>query len=133
MEMTNNKLTDPWRVIGVLREFLSRDDNVLFALLFGSYAAGRQKKGSDIDLAVYFENPPAGLDLLGLVNTLSGVCSADIDLVVLNGASPFLRHQVMKYGVPLEVKDRVLYREFREKVISEYDDYKYISGMAAYD
>lgn len=128
--MTN---ADRGLIIRDLREFLSRDDNVLFALLFGSYAAGRQKKGSDIDLAVFFESPPAGLDLLGLVNTLSELCSADIDLVVLNGASPFLRHQVMKYGVPLEVKDRILYREFREKVISGYDEYKFISGMAVYD
>ncbi len=133
MEMTNNKPSDPGRVIGVLKEYLSKDDNVIFALLFGSYASGKQKKRSDIDVAVYFNNPPCGLDLFSLINTLSDICAADMDLTVLNTASPFLSHQVLKYGVALAIKDRHIYRRFREGVISGYDEYKFISGMAVYD
>jgi uncharacterized protein len=125
--------TDSGRIISDLKEYMSKDDNVLFAVLFGSYAAGKQKKRSDIDVAVYFRNPPFGLDLFSLINTLSDICAADIDLIVLNTASSFLRHQVMKYGVALAIKDQHIYRQFRECVISGYDEYKFISGMMVYD
>jgi uncharacterized protein len=133
MDMVTTKHTDSGRIISCLKEYLSKDDNVLFAFLFGSYATGKQKKRSDIDVAVYFNNPPCGLDLFSLINTLSDICAADIDLIVLNTASPLLRHQVMKHGVALTIKDRNSYRQFREVVISGYDEYKFISGMSVYD
>ncbi len=116
-----------------LVEFLRGDRNVVFALIFGSYGAGRQKEKSDLDLAIYFKNPPEGMVLFELSNTLSDICGRDIDLVVLNSASPLLQHQVMKSRQPLIIKDPTLYRQFRERVISAYDEYKYISGMSAYD
>ena len=132
MDMTTPH-ADLGPIISELKEHLSKDDNILFALLFGSYASGKQKKRSDIDVAVYFNSPPSGLDLFSLINTLSDICAADVDLIVLNTASPFLRHQVMKYGVALVIKERQIYRRFREGVISGYDEYKFISGMAVYD
>jgi predicted nucleotidyltransferase len=124
---------DSHSVNSLLKDYFLNDNNVLFALVFGSYASGKQKKRSDIDVAVYFHKPPRGLDLLNLINTLSNICKADIDLVVLNTASAFLRHQVMKYGIALLIKDQDIYRHFREDVISRYDEYKFISGMAVYD
>ncbi|MCU0579701.1 MAG: nucleotidyltransferase domain-containing protein, partial [Desulfobacterota bacterium] len=57
---------------------------------------------------------------------------AEIDLVVLNKASAFLRHQIFKTGVPLLVKDPVGYRLFREKTITDYQEFLFISGMPAY-
>lgn len=103
-----------------LTEFLRIDRNVLFALVFGSYGAGTQKKESDLDLAIYFEDPPEGMALFELGNTLSDICGRDIDLVVLNDSSPLLQHQVMKQRHPLVIKDPELYRQFRERVIAAY-------------
>lgn len=120
--------------VGRLKEFLADDPVVCFAFLFGSYVKGTQKKTSDLDLAVYFHDPsPEGDRLLHLVSTLSNISAREIDLVVLNHASAFLRHQVMKYGASLIVKDRDVYRKFREKTISDYQEYKYVSGMNLYD
>ena len=133
MEMWTTSHIDACLILSDLKGYMSKDDNVLFDFIFGSYAAGKQNKGSDIDVAVYFNDPPYGLDLFGLINTLSDLCGADIDLIILNRASPFLRHQVMKYGVALAIKDRHIYRQFREGVISGYDEYKFISGLAIYD
>jgi len=116
-----------------LEEFLRSDCNVVFALIFGSYGAGRQKEKSDIDLAIYFEDPPEGMALFELSNALSDICGRDIDLVVLNSSSPLLQHQVMKNRHPLIIKDPLIYRRFRERVIVAYDEYKYISGMSMYD
>lgn len=121
------------KTIQKLKAFLSNDPNIIFAHTFGSTAAGRAGGKSDIDIAIYFSRPPGGVDLLYLISTLSDIAGRDIDVVVLNTASVFLRHQVMKKRIPLVIKDRTAYRKFREKTISDYDEYNYISGMSVYD
>lgn len=116
-----------------LKDILDRDQNVVFALIFGSHAEGRQKKVSDIDIGINFVQPPEGMELLNLINALSELAGREVDVVVLNNASPFLRHQIMKNRIILTIKDIAAYRKFREKTISDYDEYKYISGMNVYD
>lgn len=116
-----------------LEKFLRNDSNVIFALIFGSYGAGRKSDKSDLDLAIYFEDPPAGMALFKIRNSLSDICGRDIDLVVLNNSSPLLMHQVMKNRLPLIIKDPLRYRMFRERVIRAYDEYKFISGKSVYD
>ncbi len=117
-----------------LEQKLMTDPNILFALVFGSYAQGKEKPGSsDLDLAVYFQNPPEGLAQLGLINELSNFMETEVDLVVLNRASAFLRHQIMKQCMRLLIKAPIRYRQFREKTITDYQTYKYVSGMNRYD
>jgi len=120
-------------VITPLKEHLQKDDNVLFVLLFGSYSKGKAGKESDLDLAIYFRNPPEGLEILEHINSLSNISRKEIDLVILNKASPLLRHQVLKHGIRLLIKDRGEYIRFREKSMIDYDEYRYISGMDRYD
>ena len=116
-----------------LKVFLDKDQNVVFALIFGSYAEGRQKKASDIEIGIYLIQPPEGIKLLTLINVLSELAGREVDVVVLNNAPPFLKHQIMKNRVILTIKDMAVYAKFREKTISDYDEYKYISGMNVYD
>jgi len=116
-----------------LEEFVSSDPNVCFAMMFGSCVNTRRRKANDIDIAIYFYAVPKGLDLLNLINTLSNLTGKEVDIVVLNTASAFLRHQVMKTGIPLTIKDKDIFQRFREKTITDYDEYKYISGMNIYD
>jgi len=116
-----------------LEHQLLRDDNISFALIFGSHARNRTRPGSDLDLGVFFHNPPEGLELLHVINTLSNTAQKEIDLVVLNRASAFLRHQVVKEGIRLVVKDPVRYRQFREKTMIDYDVYRYLTGLPGHD
>jgi hypothetical protein len=102
-------------------------------MVFGSYISTRHRKAKDIDIALYFYTAPEGLDLLDLIDTLSNLIGKEVDLVVLNSASAFLRHQVMKTGIPLIIKDRKIFQRFRERTISDYDEYKFVSGMNIYD
>lgn len=113
-----------------LEKYLENEPNVVFAVMFGSEARGVHRKGSDIDIGIYFNKQPEGIELLQFVTLLSGLAGKDVDVAVLNTASAFLRHQVMKYKVPLIIKDKTIYRKFREKTISDYDEYKYISGLS---
>lgn len=134
MEMKRDIIRKEGAEVGMpaLSRFLLEDPNVLFAVLFGSRARGKQKRGSNLDLAVFFLDPPQGLEMLGLVNTLSNISGMQVDLVPLNSSSPLLRHQVMKYGTKLFVKDELQYRRFREKLMTDFEEYKYVSGMAMY-
>lgn len=79
------------------------------AILFGSQATGRATRESDIDLAVWLERVEllsdtreaarAGRQLLkDLANYLQ---TGNIDLVILNRASPLLKFQVAKTGRPV--------------------------------
>ena len=120
-------------IILKLKTYFQEDPNVLFAFIFGSYVKGRDKRESDLDVAVFFNNPPEGLDLLGYINKLSDILEKDVHLIVLNNASPILRHQVVKYGIRLIKKDESLYTRFREKTMTDYEEYKNVSGMSIYD
>lgn len=116
-----------------LMALIKDDDNILFAILFGSHAERTARKESDLDLAIYFRNPPQGMDKLAVINELSDAAGRDVHLVVLNESSALLRHQVLKYGVPVIIKDMEAYYRFREKTIANYDEYKFVSGMTVYD
>ncbi|MFH1014636.1 MAG: nucleotidyltransferase domain-containing protein [Nitrospirota bacterium] len=129
----NDKLFLTEEQINLLKEFLNKDANVDFALVFGSYAKEMQKKESDLDVAIYFENPLEGVELLRYINRLSELAGKEVDIAVLNRASAFLRHQVMKYSSPLIIKNHLTYIRFREKTMIDYDEYRFVSGMCVYD
>jgi predicted nucleotidyltransferase len=130
IQLHNNDIN---HIVFNLKRLFDTDGNVVFALIFGSYAAGTYKKGSDVDIAVYFTAPPQGMALLSLINRIANQINKDVDLVVLNCASAFVRHQVMKNRITIVIKDHLIYRKFREKTLSDYDEYKFISGMSIYD
>lgn len=110
---------------------IATDPNVAFAFLFGSWAAGRQRPGSDLDLAVYYTDPPKGLEILEVRNELSNRTGIEVDLVILNSASAFLRHQVLKTGKRLVLNDPLIYRRFRERTIYDYQEYRWLSDRRA--
>jgi uncharacterized protein len=49
--------------------------------IFGSFARGENKKGSDIDILAEFKDPPSLLTLIKLENDLSEILGAKVDLV----------------------------------------------------
>jgi len=49
--------------------------------IFGSFARGDNKKGSDIDILVEFKEAPSLLTLIKLENDLSEILGVKIDLV----------------------------------------------------
>ena len=72
--------------------------------VFGSVALGSASAGSDLDIAVYLdhhgESTDALLDLrIGL--WLEERLGCPVDVVVMNGAAPVLRHEVLRKGFRL--------------------------------
>jgi hypothetical protein len=58
-----------------------KDYDVLKVGIFGSFARGDNKKGSDIDILVEFKESPSLLSLIKLENTLSEILGIKVDLV----------------------------------------------------
>lgn len=49
--------------------------------IFGSFARGENKQGSDIDILIEFKNPPSLLTLIRLENELTDILGIKVDLV----------------------------------------------------
>lgn len=58
-----------------------KDYNVLKVGIFGSFARGENKKGSDLDILVEFKDSPSLLTLIKLENELSEILGIKVDLV----------------------------------------------------
>jgi len=92
-----------------LREF----EPVLFALLFGSRAAGSERADSDWDLGVYLRPELSGRRRLGLRLELEARLAdlGPLDVVPLNDAPPLLAQRALQ-GKRLLVRDPVAYVRF---------------------
>jgi predicted nucleotidyltransferase len=100
-------------------------EQLVCAYLFGSQARGDAKPASDVDIAILFrQDPPRSLDGLGL--NIAGAIEAElgqqVDLVVLNRASPDLVHRVLRDSVLLLETDRGARVKFEHRARSEYFD-----------
>ena len=63
-------------ILSHLKEF-----NPVKVGIFGSFARGDNKKGSDIDILVEFKESPSLLTLIKLENELSAILGVRVDLV----------------------------------------------------
>jgi predicted nucleotidyltransferase len=76
---------------------------VVLAYLFGSQAEGAARPSSDIDLAVLLPSSFTSVERFRIQLKLMDDCSTafqrdDVDVAVLNEASPLLAYEVVKHG-----------------------------------
>jgi len=109
-----------------IREFLDKRGEVSLAFIFGSFAEGRLNTESDVDIAILFRVEPDISTLTDIMNGLSVIVKRDVDIVVLNNASPIIRMQVLRKGRLLKKVDERIYCDFYLRTVKEYDDIKII-------
>lgn len=128
-------------IIKVISSLFIERKEIVLAYLFGSQAKGVNRTHSDIDVAILLdagisvEESPYGYKSAILTELMMILHTNSIDLVILNDASPFLRFQVVRYGIPVLVRSEAERIDFHVKTISRYNDvkvllktqYKYIS------
>jgi predicted nucleotidyltransferase len=107
-----------------LKNLLSEYDNAILVFLFGSFAGDDVTLFSDLDIAIYFHDSPDIYMLNELREKLEGTLHIDVDIVVLNSASPVIRMQILKKGVLLINKDARVYNKFFVDTVKAYDDLK---------
>jgi uncharacterized protein len=108
-------------------EDLARRFNLALIVLFGSYAAGSDKAGSDLDIAVLLARTgteePIRIEAAiarELWMELHPAC--ELDLIILNSASSLLKRNVARTGIPLYACSQEVWRAFRLRAFREFED-----------
>jgi len=114
------------RTVKSLKAFFAKEQRILLAFLFGSFASKQIRPSSDVDIGIYFRTVPDVYATNNLIEKLSSLLQREADLIVLNHASPILKMQVLKTGMLIYVSDRKYFHQFFVDTVNQYDDLKRI-------
>jgi predicted nucleotidyltransferase len=90
---------------------LKKRPEVLLSFLFESFARNRIHFSSDIDTGILFKTVPEMEALNDVTEGLSSILNGEVDLSVLNHASPVLKMQILKNGILLFYEREAAFRE----------------------
>jgi hypothetical protein len=107
---------------------------VLAAFLIGSQARGSAGPLSDIDVAILHApglSSGERLDLRLLLGASAGAAlrTSEVDIVLLNGAPPLLRHRALRDGIRLldrQPKERI---RFEVQTLNDYVDTEHLRSL----
>jgi len=119
---------DPSGIIDKLVYIFEQDKRIAAAYLFGSYGSKYFGRESDVDIGLLFfpDKVPNSLNAFELKNDISESIGMDVDLVVLNTASPIICMQVLRKGKIIFERDRKTMIEFFVRTVNFYSDLKMV-------
>jgi hypothetical protein len=94
VEMAKTKLRE---ILPTLRERFK----VKSIGVFGSFVRGKQKKGSDLDVLVEFDEVIGLLKFVEMENYLSGVLGVKVDLVMKDALKPRIGKRILEEVVTI--------------------------------
>ncbi|MFH1454100.1 MAG: nucleotidyltransferase domain-containing protein [Armatimonadota bacterium] len=76
---------------------ICRNNDIIFMALFGSFAVGTQRTGSDIDIIIKFDKSKEKslLDLVHAENEFQKLFKRKVDLLTPGSLSPYLRNDIL--------------------------------------
>jgi predicted nucleotidyltransferase len=126
--MSGTREQAPQVNVQAMRDYFAQQPDIVVAYLFGSVSRGRAHRLSDVDVAVLFA-PEVTLETsverqLQLMGDLEAFADREVQVTVLNRATPLLAYQVIKYGIQLYERSRQARIEFQVRAMSTYFDFK---------
>jgi predicted nucleotidyltransferase len=117
-----------------LKIYFEEHEEIQFAVLFGSLAKGTANKISDIDIAVMVDPKfdktfPYGYQAELITDFIRILKRNDVDVVILNEAKILLKHQVLRYGKFIYVRDEQARIQFQIDTINQYEDFKVLDRI----
>jgi len=109
-----------------LRKFFNENPEIILAFVYGSYASKRISPPSDVDIGILFKTIPPMDTINDITEALSSILTREVDLVILNQASPILKMQILKNGILLYASKRKYFHQFYTDTVNQYDDLKRI-------
>ncbi len=117
-----------------ITKYFGQKDDIIAAYLFGSTVKNKDRKGSDLDLAILFKesiDPYRRFQAkLQIANDLENDVNAKLDIVDLRSADLYFIHQVMKNKMLLFERDvhgrvsfEVKYRKYFFDHMPVYEQY----------
>ena len=80
---------------------IARSHGVSRVRVFGSHAAGRARRTSDVDLLITLQSDRDLLDLVEFKLDVQDLLGCDVDVVAEKGLSPHLRRTILRTAKPL--------------------------------
>jgi predicted nucleotidyltransferase len=115
-------------LLSKIRDYFKNHNEVVAVYIFGSFATGKERIHSDIDLAVLIDSEKA-IDFTSLQSDyyadLSRITRMDIDLVIMNKAGEGLLKQIYQRGRLLFVRDDAKLSVFNMISYSRIADFGY--------
>ncbi len=75
---------------------LLKQNGVVKAGIFGSYARGEQRKNSDVDMLIKFKGRKSLFDLVGLEQELEEVLGKKVDLLTYQSINYLIKDRILK-------------------------------------
>ncbi|AJC71447.1 nucleotidyltransferase [Thermococcus guaymasensis DSM 11113] len=110
------------KIIELLRGYLLKSEEVVFAYLHGSFTEDRPFR--DIDIAVYVKGSVSPFCEEELEDELSRLIGLPVDVRILNSAPVTFRFRAIG-GLLLFSRDEKARCDFEERTMREYHDYSY--------
>jgi hypothetical protein len=83
------------------KTYLSEDFKVKSISLFGSYLRGEQKKNSDLDILVEFNETIDLFEFIKLENYLTEILGCKVDLVMKDALKPRIKDRILNEAVSI--------------------------------
>jgi len=115
-----------------IANYFENKEDIIAVYLFGSYASGKVRPRSDIDLAILFDSRYQVMINRRLDNyliDLSRILRKDIHLTTMNFASEALLKQIFKKGKCLIVNDSKKLARFKMTAYSRIVNFHYYRGQ----
>ncbi len=114
-------------LVEVLRQ-LKEEGYIRMAVLFGSFAKGKEHPRSDIDLAIYL-NPLSQEKEIEVIDRILLSTERDINILRLDDEeeSPFVVQEALK-GVHLVEPDREVYYQVADRALHEAESIRFRRG-----
>ncbi|TAL06181.1 MAG: nucleotidyltransferase domain-containing protein [Porticoccaceae bacterium] len=102
---------------------LASDEDLRFAILFGSLATGHAGPDSDLDVAVFATGPLGAERKIALIARLAEITGRPVDLLDLRTAGVLVTREALTRGRLLFCRDRGAYRELAARTVIDAADF----------
>lgn len=110
-----------------IKAYFEQHPQVMVVYLFGSQCQKGVKRPRDIDLAILLKEEISLRQLLRFKLEVSRrIEVANVDIVVLDNASPLLKYEIVSSGEVILVKDEQAQWEFESEVYLHFFDTHYL-------
>jgi len=97
------------------------------AYVFGSYAQGKEKKSSDLDVALLLNETKIGnFSTLDFITVLEKQMGCKADVVILNKADEVLKYEVRRKGMLIFERSGKYRKQFEIRSRKSYEDFLYL-------
>ena len=109
-----------------------KEFDISLIYIFGSFAKNKNRKNSDIDIAILLNGDIDAYTKLNIYGALVDIFKReDIDLVILNNVNEVLKFQVIKYGKIIYMESLYAKVMFESRTMSIYMDMEHFRNTQA--